>query len=243
MVTSYAPDTNMKIICVEEVEEHATDSATDKAARPAAPREAPYFGLLDSPDAAPGPRNDLDDPRYAPVLGKLNELNVPLYAHPGIPLPDVQQAYYTGFSPQVTAKFSLTGGGWHHEAGIHVLRLILSGTFERYPGLGVISGHWGDMVPFYLQRLDDMLPPNITGLPRTITETYLNQVRVTPSGLSGLPHFQFIHTVMGADRIIWPVDYPYLTLDGTREFLGKLPVSEQDREKITHVNAEKLFKL
>jgi hypothetical protein len=54
MVTSYAPDTNMKIICVEEVEEHATDSATDKAARPAVLREAPYFGLLDSPDAAPG---------------------------------------------------------------------------------------------------------------------------------------------------------------------------------------------
>jgi hypothetical protein len=39
------------------------------------------------------------------------------------------------------------------------------------------------------------------------------------------------------------VDYPYLTLDGTREFLGKLPVSEQDREKIAHLNAEKLFTL
>ena len=64
-----------------------------------------------------------------------------------------------------------------------------------------------------------------------------------PAACSTFPNFQFIHTVIGADRIIWSVDYPYLTLDGTREFLGKLPVSEQDREKIAHLNAEKLFTL
>jgi Amidohydrolase/Major Facilitator Superfamily len=179
----------------------------------------------------------MDSPNAA---SRLNDLSVPLYTHPGIPLPDVQQAYYTGFPPEVTAQFSLTRWGWHHEAGIHVLRLILSGTFGKYPGLQVISGHWGEMVPFYLHRLDDMLPPNLTGLSQTITETYLNHVWVTPSGLFDLLHFQFIHTVIGADRIIWSVDYPYLTLDGTREFLGKLPVSEQDREKIAHLNAEKL---
>jgi uncharacterized protein len=177
------------------------------------------------------------------VLKKLSDLNVPLYAHPGIPLPDVQRAYYTGFSAEVSAQFSLTGWGWHHEAGIHVLRLILSGAFEKYPALQIISGHWGEMVPFYLRRLDDMLPPNVTGLSRTITETYANHVWVTPSGLFDLPHFHFIHTVIGADRIIWSVDYPYLTMDGTREFITNLPVSEHDREKITHLNAEKLFTL
>jgi hypothetical protein len=88
-----------------------------------------------------------------------------------------------------------------------------------------------------------MLPPNVTGLNRTISETYRNHVWVTPSGLFDLPHFQFIHTVIGADRIIWSVDYPYLTLDGTREFIEKLPVSDYDREKIAHLNAEKLFRL
>jgi uncharacterized protein len=190
----------------------------------------------------PGPTL-LDDLRYAPVLEKLNDLNVPLYIHPGIPLPSVQQAYYSGFSPQVTAQISLTAWGWHNEAGIQVLRLILAGAFEKYPGLQVISGHWGEMVPFYLQRLDDMLPPKVTGLSRTISETYRSHVWVTPAGMFDLPHFQFIHTVIGADRIIWSVDYPYLTLDGTREFIEKLPVSEEDREKMSHLNAEKLFLL
>jgi predicted TIM-barrel fold metal-dependent hydrolase len=63
-----------------------------------------------------------------------------------------------------TSWLSLGAWGWHNEAGIHVLRLILSGAFEKFPGLQVISGHWGEMVPFYLQRLDDTLPPKTTGV-------------------------------------------------------------------------------
>jgi uncharacterized protein len=64
-----------------------------------------------------------------------------------------------------------------------------------------------------------------------------------PAVLGEAPYFGLMDSPRGADRIIWSVDYPYLALDGTREFLGKLPVSEQDREKIAHVNAAKLFTL
>jgi uncharacterized protein len=190
----------------------------------------------------PGP-TFLDDPRYAPVLQKLSDLQVPLYLHPGHPLPQVQQAYYGGLAPEITAQLSLHAWGWHNEAGIHLLRLILSGTFEKFPGLQVISGHWGEMVPFFLQRLDDCIRPEVAGLSQTITETYRSRVWITPSGMFDLPHFEFIRTVIGIDRIIWAVDYPYVTLDGTREFLTKLPVSDTDKEKITHLNAEKLFRL
>jgi predicted TIM-barrel fold metal-dependent hydrolase len=185
----------------------------------------------------------LDDPRYAPVLHKLSDLRVPLYVHPYHPLPQVQEAYYGGFSPGVSAWLSLGAWGWHNEAGVHVLRLILSGAFEKHPDLQVISGHWGEMVPFFLQRLDDALPPKTTGLSGTITEIYRNHVWVTPSGIGGLPHFEFVYEVVGADRIIWSVDYPYLTLEGAREFVEKLPVSDADREKMAHLNAERLFKL
>jgi uncharacterized protein len=185
----------------------------------------------------------LDDPRYAPVLSKLSDLRVPLYVHPYHPLPQVQAPYYGGFAPEVTAWLSIGAWGWHNEAGIHILRLILSGTFAKFPGLQVISGHWGEMIPFYLQRLDDTLPPKTTGLPATITEIYRQHVWVTPSSVGGLPHFAFIHKVIGADRIIWSVDYPYVTLDGTREFIEKLPVSDDDREKMAHRNAEELFRL
>jgi predicted TIM-barrel fold metal-dependent hydrolase len=87
------------------------------------------------------------------------------------------------------------------------------------------------------------MPPKVTGLSGTISEIYRRHVWVTPSGMFGLPHFDFIHKVVGADRIIWSVDYPFLTLDGTREFLEGLPVSEDDKENIAYRNAENLLGL
>ncbi|HAH6715677.1 TPA: fimbrial protein [Escherichia coli] len=80
------------------------------------------------------------------LLSRFNKLNVPLYLHPGLPLKSVQQAYFTGFSAEVNARLSMFAWGWHHEAGIHLLRLMLSGAFDKYPNLQVISGHWGEMV-------------------------------------------------------------------------------------------------
>ncbi len=187
--------------------------------------------------------NFLDDPRYEPVLDKLNELAVPLYVHPGPPLPQVREPYYGGFNKEVSARLSLFGWGWHNEAGVHVIRMMLAGIFDRHPRLQVISGHWGEMVPFYLQRMDDSLPQEATGLARTLTDTYRQHVYVTPSGMLNLPHFEFIHKVLGPDRILYSVDYPYLTLSGARAFLERLAVSQEDREKIAHGNAETLLRL
>jgi predicted TIM-barrel fold metal-dependent hydrolase len=188
-------------------------------------------------------RTFLDDALYEPVLAKLNELKIPIYVHPGFPLPQVREPYYGGFDKEVSARLSMFGWGWHHEAGIQVIRMLLAGKFEQYPDLQVISGHWGEMVPFYLQRLDDTLPREVTNLPHSISETYKAHVYVTPSGMLNLPHFEFIHKVLGADRILYSVDYPYLTLTGAREFLESLPISQPDKEKIGHGNAEALLGL
>ncbi|MFW7354928.1 MAG: amidohydrolase family protein [Brucella sp.] len=183
----------------------------------------------------------LDDPAYEAVLEVLNELKVPLYIHPGVPMPVVRDAYYSGFEDEVSARLSMFGWGWHNESGVQVVRLILSGAFDRWPNLQIISGHWGEMVPFFLQRMDDMLPPELTGLSRTISETYRAHVFVTPSGMLQIPHFNFINEVLGSDRILFSVDYPYLTMSGATDFLATLPVSEEDKAKISHQNAEKLF--
>ncbi|MDT3252508.1 amidohydrolase family protein [Serratia sp. root2] len=185
----------------------------------------------------------LDHPDYDGLLARFNALGVPLYLHPGLPVRGVQQAYYSGFSDEVTARLSMFGWGWHHEAGIHLLRLILSGAFDKYPNLQVISGHWGEMLPFWLQRLDDSLPQAATGLRRTITQTFKEQVYVTPSGMLTLPHFQFIYALLGAERILFSVDYPYQTLDGVKAFIQSLPVPEEAKEAIAFRNAERLLGL
>ena len=88
-----------------------------------------------------------------------------------------------------------------------------------------------------------MMPKEVTGLSRSITDTFRQHVFVTPSGMLNMPHFEFIHTVLGAGRILYSVDYPYLTLAGARRFLETLPISSPDKEKMAHQNAENLFRL
>lgn len=185
----------------------------------------------------------LDDPRYAPILAMLDELNVPLYVHPGLPLPAVQAPYYGGLGRELSARLSMFAWGWHNEAGIQVVRMLLSGVFDRYPGLQVISGHWGEMVPFFLQRLEDSIPQEASGLTRPIVQTYREHVYVSPSGMLTLPHFQFIYTLMGAQRILYSIDYPYQSLDGARDFIARLPISDSAKALIAHGNAERLLSL
>ena len=185
----------------------------------------------------------LDDGRYAPILAAFDELNVPLYVHPGLPLPAVQAPYYGGFERELGARLAMFAWGWHNEAGIQVVRMLLAGVFDRYPRLQVISGHWGEMVPFFLQRLEDSIPQEASGLKRPIVQTYREHVLVSPSGMLTLPHFQFIHTLMGAERILYSIDYPYQSLDGARAFIERLPVSDADKALIAYGNAERLLGL
>ncbi|WP_118181582.1 amidohydrolase family protein [Paraburkholderia phosphatilytica] len=185
----------------------------------------------------------LDDPRYAPILAALDALRVPLFVHPGLPLPAVQTAYYGGFDRELSARLSMFAWGWHNEAGIHVVRLLLAGVFDRYRNLQLISGHWGEMVPFYLQRLEDSIPQEASGLSRTIVQTYREHVYVTPSGMLTMPHFQFVYSLMGAGRILHSIDYPYQSLDGAHAFIDALPISNAEKALIAHRNAERLLRL
>ncbi|KQQ78169.1 amidohydrolase [Xanthomonas sp. Leaf131] len=185
----------------------------------------------------------LDDARYAQILAAHSALKVPLFVHPGLTLAAVQVPYYGGFERELTARLSMFAWGWHNEAGIQVMRLLLSGAFDRHSGLQVISGHWGEMLPFFLQRLEDSIPQQVSGLARSITRTYREHVYVTPSGMLTQPHFQFIHALMGAERILHSIDYPYQSLDGARAFIDTLPVSDADKASIAHRNAQRLLGL
>lgn len=185
----------------------------------------------------------LDDPRFEPVLREAEKLNVPIYVHPGCPVPAVQDAYYAHLEPELSARLSIFGWGWHNEAGIQVLRMILAGVFEKYPALQIISGHWGELVPFYLSRLDQALPKKVTRLSRTITATYTEHVYVTPSGIFDYPQLQFLLQVLGADRILYSVDFPLIGQENAREFLERAPISETDKKKIAYANTEHLFRI
>ncbi len=192
-----------------------------------------------------GRTNDLflDDPSFRPILEAAVSLDVPIYLHPTVPSKAVQDAYYAGLDPAVSARFATAGWGWHLETGIHALRMILAGVFDRYPSLQLILGHWGEMIPFYLERTDWFISPAAKHLQRRVTDYFLQQMYVTPSGMFTLPPFLLTLQIMGADRIMYSVDYPYIAGDNARTFLETAPISPADKEKIAHGNAEKVLKL
>jgi uncharacterized protein len=185
----------------------------------------------------------LDDPSFLPILERAVALNVPIYVHPGVPPAAVREAYYASFDPAVSFSFSTAGWGWHSEVGIHALRLILAGVFDRLPTLQIIIGHMGEMIPFMLARINNVLTPVAKHLQRTVPEYFLQNFSITTSSFFTDPPLLLALQIMGADRIMFAVDYPYSTNEQGRVFLDGAPISPADKEKISHLNAERLLKL
>ena len=184
-----------------------------------------------------------DEPEYFPIFEKAAQLNVPVYFHPGFPDEKVSDYYYRGenISADVSAVFSAYGYGWHVDAGIHMIRMLLSGIFERLPDLKVITGHWGELVPYYFNRLDDYFFKSITGFDRKFSDIYKEHVYITPSGIMSRSTAMLAIEEMGADHVLWSCDFPYVRREDGKDFLMELDLSEDAREKIAYKNAETLL--
>ena len=185
----------------------------------------------------------LDDARFEPLLAAFEQLDVPLYLHPAAPPKEVADVLFGGLAPAVAARLAGNAWGWHAEAGLHALRLVASGTFERHPGLKLIIGHCGEMLPFMLARVDEMLPPEVTGLPHPPSAYVHRNVWVTTSGLFSLPPVLCSIAVMGIDRVLFSVDYPFAANLAGRQLLDALPLSPADKAKVAGENAASLLRL
>jgi predicted TIM-barrel fold metal-dependent hydrolase len=185
----------------------------------------------------------LDDPAFLPVLERAAALSVPIYLHPTTPPVPVREAYYSGLDPAAGFVLSTSGWGWHSEVGIHALRLILASVFDRLPTLQIIIGHMGEMIPFMLARIDDTLTPMAKQLQQPVSEYFLHHFHMTTSGFFTDPPLLLAMQVMGADRIMFSVDSPFSTNEQGRAFLDHASLSPADKEKISHLNAERLLRL
>lgn len=182
----------------------------------------------------------LDEQFFWPILERAESLGVPIYLHPTQPPQPVIDASYGGFAPEVTYMLASVGWGWHIETAVHVLRMILGGTFDRYPNLQVIIGHMGEALPFMLPRADIMTTA-VTGLKRPISAYLRENIHYTFSAFNFIPTFLDLLLQVGIDRIMFSADYPYGSMAQARLFLDQLPVSAADRERIAHGNAERLL--
>ena len=184
-----------------------------------------------------------DDARFTPIWQAAQTLNVPIYLHPAPPPKAVFDTYYTGLPGESGHALSIAGWGWHVELGLHCLRLILSGLFDRFPDQQVIIGHMGEDLPYSLARAAGVLGQTARHLKRPVAEYFHQNFHVTTSGYFTQPPFLCALQVVGADRLMYSVDYPFSACTTGQKFLEQLPISPADRAKLTHGNAAKLLKL
>jgi predicted TIM-barrel fold metal-dependent hydrolase len=185
----------------------------------------------------------LDDPQFTPIFEAAQALDVPIYLHPTLPPKPVEDAYFSGLPGQLGFYLSSAAWGWHVETGLHCLRLIASGLFDRFPKLNIIIGHMGEDLPFSIARAEAVLLRETKHLKRKVGEYFQQNFYITTSGYFTVPPFLCTLQVVGADRILFSVDYPYSPNTVGRNFLNALPVSADDLGKISHGNAERLLKV
>jgi 5-carboxyvanillate decarboxylase len=186
----------------------------------------------------------LDEPKYWEILEAAAALDVPLYLHPNTP----PAAMIGPFLPR-----GLDGAiyGFAVETGLHLLRIIQAGLFDRFPKLRIVVGHLGEGLPFWLFRLDFMHQsmvrakryPGVQELRKRPSDYLKENVWVTTSGMQWAPAILFCQQVLGVDRVLYAMDYPYQFVPEEVKVTDELPISDADRKKLYQTNAERLFRL
>jgi 2,3-dihydroxybenzoate decarboxylase len=186
----------------------------------------------------------LDHPKFDPIFRALAETGHPLYIHPSSP-PDAM------IGPMLDAGLDGAIFGFGVEVGLHLLRLITGGIFDRNPDLQIMVGHMGEALPFWLYRLDYMHQatvrsqryPFMKPLKKTIPEYLRSNVLITTSGMAWAPAILFTQQVVGDDRVMYAMDYPYQFHADEVRTHDNLDIPLATKKKLMQSNAERWFRL
>ena len=186
----------------------------------------------------------LDDPKCWEIFEAAQALDVPIYIHPNTPPASMIEP----FLPR-----GLDGAiyGFAVETGLHLLRIIVAGVFDRFPKLKIVVGHLGEGLPFWLFRLDYMHRSMVNAkrysgaqpLKRKISDYLKENVWVTTSGMQWAPAILFCQQVLGVERVMYAMDYPYQFVPEEVKVTDELPIGDEDKRKLYQLNADAVFKL
>ena len=182
-----------------------------------------------------------DLPQYRPFWAAVERLDVPFYLHPRSPLPRDARLY--------AGHPWLMGAAWAfgNETAVHALRLIGSGLFDEFPQLTIVLGHLGEGIPFGLWRIDhcnarrreDRRQPGQAEDRRLLPREFLCDDVGQFQHPGADPH----HLQLGADRVMFSVDWPFEEIEHAAVWFDAADISENDRLKIGRDNAARLLKL
>ena len=179
-----------------------------------------------------------DAEEYWPMWAEAARLGVPVYLHPRNPVQELRRGYQ--------GRTELLGPAWAFgvETATHALRLIASGLFDRLPDLTLILGHLGETLPFAIQRFDQCIRA-VSGrhLERSAVECLRQNFVVTTSGNYHTPTLIGVLLEMGAERVLFAADYPFVPTSAAVDWFDALPISTDDRRKIGRENARTFLRI
>jgi len=182
----------------------------------------------------------LDERKYWVIFERAQALGVPIYLHPTLAHPSAMASYFNGYE-----ELARAGWGFAIDTSCHFLRIVFAGVFDAFPDLKIILGHLGEGLPFAMHRLNDHTYKAAArrGLKKSPLQYLKDNMLVTTSGNWYEPAFLCTLLALGADNILFAVDWPYEPNTAGIEFLNKLSISDLDREKIAHLNAERILRM
>jgi 5-carboxyvanillate decarboxylase len=186
----------------------------------------------------------LNDQKFWGIFEAAEALDVPIYVHPSGPPKEMAKPFI---------ERGLDGAvyGFAVECGLHLLTIITSGVFDRFPKLQLVFGHLGEGMPFWMPRLDYMHAAQVRSkryevlkpLKRKVSDYLRENVYITTSGMNWEPAVMFCRSVMGNDRVLYAMDYPYQFEPSEVAAMDALPISDAEKKAFYQGNAEKVFKL
>jgi 2,3-dihydroxybenzoate decarboxylase/5-carboxyvanillate decarboxylase len=181
----------------------------------------------------------LDNPKYWPILEAAEALDACIYIHP--------RGAVQGLSGPMW-DYGMSSALWAYgvEVSTHAVRLMLSGVLDRFPGVKFCLGHMGEAVHFWLWRIDFMsLRAQATGVAPKLklkpSEYFKRNFVITTSGQESQEALQFSINVLGAENVLWAIDYPYQPTEPAVAFMDSAPIPDAEKELIYHGNAERVF--
>ncbi len=186
----------------------------------------------------------LDDPKFWDILASAEALDVPIYLHPNTPSNAM-------IKPFIDRGLDGAVFGFAVETGLHSLRLVVSGAFDRFPKLKIVLGHLGEGLPYWLFRIDFMHGASMRSgryasqpkLQRKASDYLRENFYYNTSGMAWTPPIRYVQSVMGMDRVMYAMDYPYQFVPEEVNVTDELPIGYENLKAFYQTNAERVFKL